>query len=158
MDRGVGEAAEVLRDTMTEQHDVRRAEMIEIDQDVLTRIERLLDDQLPAIEEFFGVPLTELEGTGFLRYRDGGFYLPHVDRVDDAAWPGAERRSITVVVFLNDEGFSGGVLRVDDEDVVPAAGTLVAFPADVLHEVTPVRGAPRDTIVDWCLSPRRRAE
>ncbi len=158
MDRGIAEAAEVLQEAMTEQHDVRRAEMIEIDPDVLIRIERHLDDQLPAIEAFFGVPLAEREGTGFLRYPDGGFYLPHVDRVEDAAWPGAERRTITVVVFLNDEGFSGGVLRVDDAEVAPVAGTLVAFPADVLHEVTPVRGAPRDTIIDWCLSPRRRAE
>jgi predicted 2-oxoglutarate/Fe(II)-dependent dioxygenase YbiX len=26
---------------------------------------------------------------------------------------------------------------------------LVAFPADTLHEVTPVEGGHRDTVVDW---------
>ena len=33
--------------------------------------------------------------------------------------------------------------------VVPQAGLLVAFSADVLHEVTEVRAGTRDTIVDW---------
>jgi predicted 2-oxoglutarate/Fe(II)-dependent dioxygenase YbiX len=34
-------------------------------------------------------------------------------------------------------------------DIVPAAGTLVAFPSDVLHEVLPVTAGVRDAIVDW---------
>jgi predicted 2-oxoglutarate/Fe(II)-dependent dioxygenase YbiX len=42
--------------------------------------------------------------------------------------------------------------------VPPVAGTLIAFAADMVHEVTPVRGAPRDAIVDWCLTPRRAGE
>jgi predicted 2-oxoglutarate/Fe(II)-dependent dioxygenase YbiX len=45
------------------------------------------------------------------------------------------------------------VLRVfaDDRviDVHPRRGQLVAFPADVLHEVTEVIGGTRDAIVDW---------
>jgi predicted 2-oxoglutarate/Fe(II)-dependent dioxygenase YbiX len=34
-------------------------------------------------------------------------------------------------------------------DVHPLEGLLVAFSADVLHEVTVVRGGTRDAIVDW---------
>ena len=34
-------------------------------------------------------------------------------------------------------------------DIVPRAGTLVAFPATVLHEVTRVEDAIRDAVVDW---------
>ncbi len=158
MDRGTVEAAEVIADAITEQHDVRRAESIDVDPGVIAGIEQRLDEQLPAIEAFFGVSLSGREGAGLLRYRDGGFYLPHRDRGYDAAWPGAAWRVITIVVFLNEDGFTGGVLRVGETDVAPVAGTLVAFPADTLHEVTPVRGAPRDSIVDWCLSPRRPAE
>ena len=152
MDRGTAEAAEVLADAITEQHDVRRAESIDVDPGVFTSIEQRLDEQLPAIEAFFGVPLNGREGAGLLRYRDGGFYRPHRDRGEDVAWPGAALRAITMVVFLNDDGFTGGVLRVGDTEVPPVAGTLVAFTADTLHEVTPVRGAPRDSVVDWCLS------
>jgi predicted 2-oxoglutarate/Fe(II)-dependent dioxygenase YbiX len=71
---------------------------------------------------------------------------------------------VALVVFLNtsrDSGlegeFSGGVLRLflpqQDLDVSPEAGLLIAFPADVLHEVTEVRGGTRDTIVDWFYDP-----
>jgi predicted 2-oxoglutarate/Fe(II)-dependent dioxygenase YbiX len=34
-------------------------------------------------------------------------------------------------------------------EVQPAAGLLVAFPADALHEVTVVQGGVRDVVVDW---------
>ena len=64
------------------------------------------------------------------------------------------------MIFLNtsrdarpDGEFDGGLLRIferdGETDVVPQAGTLVAFPADLLHEVTEVRGGTRDTVVDW---------
>jgi predicted 2-oxoglutarate/Fe(II)-dependent dioxygenase YbiX len=32
---------------------------------------------------------------------------------------------------------------------VPTRGTLVAFPADMLHEVTPVVEGTRNAVVDW---------
>jgi predicted 2-oxoglutarate/Fe(II)-dependent dioxygenase YbiX len=68
-----------------------------------------------------------------------------------------------VVVFLNSarpggdpEGFTGGLLRIHPEhpddapiDITPRAGTLVAFPATTLHEVTRVGDATRDAVVDW---------
>jgi predicted 2-oxoglutarate/Fe(II)-dependent dioxygenase YbiX len=34
-------------------------------------------------------------------------------------------------------------------DIAPEAGLLVAFPAEVLHEVLPVLGGTRDAAVDW---------
>jgi predicted 2-oxoglutarate/Fe(II)-dependent dioxygenase YbiX len=46
----------------------------------------------------------------------------------------------------------GAADPVDSEvplDVVPVAGTLVAFPSHVLHEVLPVTAGIRDAIVDW---------
>ncbi len=56
------------------------------------------------------------------------------------------------MTFLNAD-FSGGALRIlgADEtlDIVPQAGTLVAFSADALHEVMPVISGVRDTVVDW---------
>jgi predicted 2-oxoglutarate/Fe(II)-dependent dioxygenase YbiX len=110
----------------------------------------------------FGVTLTSREGASFLRYPPGGLYRPHRDRAVVASWPDAARRLVAVVVFLNSSraidvagGFDGGVLRLfaDGEapfvEVHPRAGTLVAFRADRLHEVTPVRHGTRETIVDW---------
>jgi predicted 2-oxoglutarate/Fe(II)-dependent dioxygenase YbiX len=44
------------------------------------------------------------------------------------------------------------VLRLyepESRDIVPRAGTLVAFPSDVPHEVLHVTSGLRDAVVDW---------
>jgi len=50
--------------------------------------------------------------------------------------------------------FSGGGLRLLPDnapsiDIVPRRGLLVAFPANIVHEVLPVTDGHRDTVVDW---------
>lgn len=160
MDAGSEEAADVLDTAITTQPDVRRAAHVDLDDDLIEEIEYALEQQRHAIETFFGTPLAEREGPSILRYRDGGFYKRHRDRGEMASWPGAARRHCAVVVFLNssrtagDAGaFDGGTLDLHfDEGTVrvePEAGMLVAFPADVLHEVKTVRDGVHDTIVDW---------
>ena len=151
MDEGHVEPAEILHGHIETQDDVRRAAYVDVADAVLEEVEARLDAARDTIGRFFGLALTAREGAGFVRYPDGGFYRPHRDRADVASWPDASRRRIAVVVFLNDD-FSGGVLRLLEHetlDLVPKAGALVAFPADRLHEVTPVRGRARDAIVDW---------
>ena len=160
MDAGLTEMAEVLDDEIEVRDEVRRVASIEVDPAIVAEIEQRFDDQLEPIAAFFGLNLSGREGAGFLRYADGGFYRAHRDRAFVASWPDAARRAIALVVFLNgsrDEGlegaFGGGALRVfvGDHaiDVVPKQGMLVAFPADLLHEVLEVVGGTRDTIVDW---------
>ncbi len=149
MDGGAVEPAEVIGDAIERQGDVRSAASIEIDAPTLALVERRLDEARASVGAFFGIAVTGREGAGFLRYGPGGFYRPHFDRADVAAWPGAARRHITAVVFLNSGDFAGGLLRVGDQPIVPEAGMLVAFPADIVHEVTPVRDGVRDTVVDW---------
>ena len=71
-----------------------------------------------------------------------------------ASWPEAARRSVAVVLFLNGD-FEGGLLRLfagETIEIAPQAGLLVAFPADLLHEVTVVSGT-RDAVVDWFYAP-----
>jgi predicted 2-oxoglutarate/Fe(II)-dependent dioxygenase YbiX len=65
------------------------------------------------------------------------------------------------VVFLNggvpadrQPEFAGGELCLYPEgaaevQISPETGLLVAFPSDVLHEVRPVVGGTRDTVIDW---------
>lgn len=157
MDRGIPEPAEILAsgppsaEPALPNPEIRRAVSIEIDPGTLEDVERRLDAQREAIAAFFEVRLDGREGAGFLRYEAGGFYRPHRDRADAASWQGASRRRVALVIFLNDD-FAGGTLRLlDDEsiDVVPRAGTLVAFPATALHEVLPVVSGTRDVVVDW---------
>jgi predicted 2-oxoglutarate/Fe(II)-dependent dioxygenase YbiX len=165
MDAGTSEPSEVLGDDIALDigldEDVRRAASIDVDDVTLELIEGQLDARRDEIGGFFGLTLVAREGTSLLRYAAGGFYKPHRDYAADSGWPGAALRRIAVVVFLGsscDEDpagrFAGGWLRLfpdDGEpiDVRPREGTLVAFPADTLHEVTVVRDGVRDTLVDW---------
>ncbi len=160
MDAGGAEEAEVMDEGFDLDVAVRRAMSVEVSPAALAEVEAALDACRDRLSEFFSIPLAAREGAGFLRYVEGGFYAPHVDRADVESWPAAARRAVAVVVFLNgsrnasgDGTFDGGVLRVYDAggpiDVVPRAGLLAAFRADALHEVTEVRGGVRDAIVDW---------
>lgn len=161
MDRGASDPAEILEDAIQHQDHVRRTLSLEVDETTLAAVEQALEQARPRLAEAARMPLGVREGTGFLRYLPGGFYRPHQDRGDLPSWPGAARRQLSVVLFLNgsrdggdSEGFSGGVLRLypealDPIDISPVEGLLVAFPATTLHEVTRVGDAVRDAVVDW---------
>lgn len=65
---------------------------------------------------------------------------------------------MSVVVFLSEESaYSGGSLVLhgpypdfEKRHPVPAApGSLIAFPSETTHEVTPMTGGQRYTIVSW---------
>ena len=159
MDAGLVETAEVLADGIHEDARARAAAIVEPEPGLVRSVETRLGSCRHAVAAL-GIDLGEREGAGFIRYPAGGFYRPHVDRGGGGDWEPAARRAVALVVFLNgsrgcgrDGEFDGGLLRLyfsDGEvDIVPEMGLLVAFPADVLHEVTEVRGGTRDTIVDW---------
>jgi SM-20-related protein len=161
MDVGVREPSEVIEDEMALVEDIRRANHIEVPQAIFELVDAHLDAHREAIATFFDQPLGSREGVNLLRYEDGGFYKPHIDRAELPAWPPAAHRAFTVILFLESAreadpsgGFSGGVLRLlpDDAepiDIVPRRGVLVAFPAETVHEVLPVADGHRDTVVDW---------
>ena len=161
IDRGAADPAEILEDTIEHQDHVRRTLSVEVDAGTTVGIEQALEGARARLEAISGMSLGVREGTGFLRYLPGGFYRPHRDKGDLPSWPGAARRQLAVVAFLNTsrdagdlEGFTGGVLRLypdgsDPIDIVPVEGLLVAFPATTLHEVTRVGDSVRDVVVDW---------
>lgn len=162
MDAGTPEPAEVLGEAVERDDRVRRATLIDVDARTLGLLERRVDEARPRVARHFSVPLTDREGLSIVRYPAGGFFKPHRDRGVVPSWPAAGRRQIAVVVFLNSSRdvdangeFAGGVLRLfSDEgdtwlDCSAEAGTLIAFPATTLHEVTTVDGGVRDAIVDW---------
>ena len=168
MDRGTAEPAEVFGSGNSLDLDARRAASIDIDPATLETVEATLDAARDAIAAHYHVSLISREGPGFLRYGPGGFYRRHRDQAVDAAWPGATRRLVSLIVFLNSSRsrpapgeFNGGELVIFPEasdvsatseviTVVPRQGALVAFDASMSHEVRPVRCGTRDVIVDWC--------
>lgn len=161
MDRGIADAAEIVGDEISTRERVRHARSIEIDPSLLTFVEGRLDSLRSAIAKTVGRRIGDREGTGFLRYQQGGFYRQHRDRGDVAGWAAAARRAVTVVIFLNGQSeadhadFKGGHLWLYPDtpaeplEIRPETGLLVAFPSDVLHEVEPVYEGIRDAAVDW---------
>ena len=162
MDAGDPEPAQILDERIDTNEAVRRAVHIEVDAATLTFLEGRLDEARPLIERFFRIPVNDREGASTLRYAAGGFFKRHRDWGRLPSWPDAARRRIAVVLFLTTSReadpsgtFTGGMLRLfaDDNaapiDVAPHEGTLVAFPATMLHEVTEVQDGTRDAVVDW---------
>ena len=107
----------------------------------------------------------------FTRYDKGQFYDWHCD-----GWPGAydlpmdpgrhgKVRKLSVTVSLSDENaYSGGDFEVDFRNVEPdqppqtriikeirPKGSLIVFPADLWHRVTPVKKGHRYSLVIWNL-------
>ena len=127
---------------------LRRTRRVNVDDGV----ERAFVAKLDAIRDgtamHFGVWLSETEKPQFLAYREGDFFVRHADR--DRA--GANRRAVSVIVFVNDD-FEGGALKFIGDDVAiaitPTAGQLIAFRSDALHEVEAVRSGMRFTVVSW---------
>jgi predicted 2-oxoglutarate/Fe(II)-dependent dioxygenase YbiX len=163
INRGAEDPAQIVGDEITTHDTIRRTFSIEIEATVRAWLEHRLDQTRAAIEQALHRRLGAREGVGLLRYPPGGFYLTHRDRGQVAGWPAAARRAASVVVFLNGSmtgrqehaEFEGGELCLYPDvtgrpvSISPEVGTLVAFPAEVLHEVQTVRHGTRDTAVDW---------
>eukprot|EP00929_Paragymnodinium_shiwhaense_P097618 TRINITY_DN59255_c0_g1_i1.p1 TRINITY_DN59255_c0_g1~~TRINITY_DN59255_c0_g1_i1.p1 ORF type:complete len:296 (-),score=80.84 TRINITY_DN59255_c0_g1_i1:342-1229(-) len=107
-----------------------------------------------------GRPLAENMELQYLHYTvSGGFFSRHCD-VESADFSRDLRRSVSLLVFLNEEGWDakrdGGVLRAYPKgkapiDINPDAGTLVLFDSCTLeHEVLPTH-RERWALVGWFL-------
>ena len=152
MERGEPAPAEVHTNGFVVDRQVRRTLEVDVDSTTVEEVERSIESVCERVARFFGIPLSDDEGPGFLRYVAGGFYRRHCDLLcdSDEEFP----RRISVVMFLTSAGeqCEGGALRLyqpETFDIAPVAGTLVAFPSDVPHEVLQVTSGVRDVVVDW---------
>ena len=95
-------------------------------------------------------------GPLFSRYRPGHAYGTHVD---DALIGGA-RTDVSFTLFLADpETYDGGELIIDtasgEESFKLPAGSLVTYPATMLHRVAPVTRGERMVAAGWVRSTVR---
>ncbi len=115
----------------------------------------------------FSVALSEHEPPQYLVYREGSYYRPHRDRRALPETPADEGdRRVSAVVFLSQPDtagsadYAGGELRFFDLIDAPewrgiglvcdaAPGLLIAFPSDVVHDVSEVTRGCRCTIATW---------
>jgi SM-20-related protein len=123
---------------------------------------------VPEVSERLGVEVSDVQNPQFLMYKEGDFFRRHRDSNRDAgAAKFARERQVSAVVFLNNESsepapdsYEGGALTLyglmEDRDggsiglpVTGETGSLIAFPSDMVHEVTPVSRGERYTVVTW---------
>ena len=143
---------------------VRQATQLAVCDATRRLVEQRLSDVAPALTERFGVALSAHEPLQFLRYETGDFFVAHQDGNTPLTRDRTRDRRISIVIFLNTQtpanlpgGYTGGELvfhapypHVDRRDaVVGAAGSLLAFPSEMTHEVTMVTGGERYTIATW---------
>jgi SM-20-related protein len=147
--------------------DVRKATSLHPADETIAWVHERLFGQLPALSEHFKLELTDCERPQFLVYRAGDFFVRHQDGNSELLeFDHLRVRRISIVVFLNDASaeladgaFSGGALlfcRERDAEHGPVTfplwgetGLLVAFASETLHEVTPVIGGERFTIINF---------
>lgn len=133
--------------------DVRKTTSLHPSNETFSEMWNRLFQQKALLEEHFGVTLEDCERPQFLRYEKGDFFVRHQDgNTHQLDFDHLRVRRISIVVFLN-EGFSGGALKFHDDpttfDLLGETGLLVAFRADVFHEVIPVTSGERFTMITW---------
>jgi PKHD-type hydroxylase len=93
------------------------------------------------------------------RYRPGKQYGTHVDD----ALMGGLRTDVSFTLFLAEpETYEGGALVIEsaagEQEFKLAAGSMVVYPSNTLHRVTPVQNGVRLAVVGWARSFIRSAE
>jgi predicted 2-oxoglutarate/Fe(II)-dependent dioxygenase YbiX len=137
---------------------VRRALSVDVSSATAAAVDAALAAVTPQLERHFSLTLNGHEPPQYLVYDRGAFFVAHRDRPSSEGSELSARR-ISVVLFLNDD-FSGGALTFYDLIAGPgwrgvglpceaAAGLLVAFRSDTMHEVKEVTAGRRCTIVSW---------
>ena len=108
----------------------------------------------------------DLSGLAALQYAvyggpEGGHFDWHKDYGRDPSDPDQEPRKLTLSMQLSDGGdYKGCDLQARAGNLIDTAprerGTIVAFPANVLHQVTPIESGVRRSLVTWAVGPEFR--
>ena len=126
-------------------------------ENVYSRVEQAV---LELNARFFRFDLSGLAAMQYALYggQEGGHFDWHKDYGRDPHDPAQEPRKLTLSLQLSDPSdYQGCDLQVRAGnliDTVPRErGTLVAFPANVLHQVTPIESGIRRSLVIWAVGP-----
>ena len=156
------------RDEIIDLDRKRRTEMETISPAAAAQVEARLLGTMSLLAQHFALPLTGAEAPKWVVYRVGDFYRAHTDWSGSPSAPeDVKRRRVTVVLFLNSQtdepspnAYGGGERtlyglvahprwKAYGFPLVGEEGLLVAFPSQLVHEVTPVTHGERYTITNW---------
>jgi SM-20-related protein len=142
----------------------RRATQVPVSESARAIVVDRLARLRPRVAAYLGRRLDSIEEPQFVRYGPGDYFVAHQDGNTPLVVDDSRLRRVTVVIFLSaqsahpaPETFCGGSLVLHGgfgQDarhvtVTPAAGMLVAFPAETTHEVLPITHGERLTVVSW---------
>lgn len=167
MDMSPRSVAKVYLENIDSEHidtQIRRTEYC----DLPTNWQQLVSEKIyalkPCLENFFNESFAKIyEEPKYLQYHSGHYFSPHTD--------GQANRRINISLYLNNQtstlekqGYVGGELKLYDliqspgwknrSLIVPGIeGMLIAYPAETIHEVTPVESGCRYAVVSRFLAP-----
>ena len=145
---------------------VRRTSGASVCESFVDSTHRALQSLIGSLKDHFNLDLSGCEKPQFLIYNEGDYFKPHSDSDYSQEKPKYIRdRKLSVILFVNSHsakanGFEGGELvfhgLINDPrgkkygfPLRGEAGMLIAFPSNVVHEVTPIVRGKRCTIVSW---------
>ena len=160
MKTAAGSAATVYGSSVsgTIDQSVRRTFRVKPSNETVALVVQKLLELKDAIEKHFGVALKECEEPQFLRYEPGDYFVAHQDGNTPMIRDDSLHRRVSAIIFLSDPAdYEGGKLlfhgRYPDAmqrlEVPAPRGSLVAFPPEQTHEVTPLTAGSRFTIATW---------
>ena len=153
---------------------IRRTSRVQVPQALSENVRLCFEGLHDRLEERFGLRLSGCEAPQFLRYERGDRFVPHADVSETQARRPVGRRVTAVLhvaqaATVRDRGpahegteatAAHGNLTFFDTSPTTTwqtcrkkisfpPGSVIAFPADLVHEVPPVRVGPRLTVVTW---------
>lgn len=110
--------------------------------------------------EYYGFDIDQFEPLQFTRYDAGRseFYGPHVDCAYGIVSQMTSRKLSMTVQLSDPDDYAGGelLLHVGHKKPLKAPverGSVIVFPSNILHEVTPVKAGRRYSLVTWAHGP-----
>jgi SM-20-related protein len=144
-------------ESSTIDNNIRRSLKCELSPTFANVVKKKLGECISEVEAHFSIKVRECEEPQFLHYRVGDFFVAHQDGNTGLLRLAQENRRVSVVIFLSSsDAHRGGELVFHDYREqrrfafsMEKAGTLVAFPSETTHEVTPVVHGERFSIACW---------
>lgn len=125
---------------------------------------------LLANRETWNLDLSLMPGVQYAIYTPASFFHWHIDELPQpygplapARWVGLNRKLSVIVNLTDPQAYEGGDVQLRDRlgnsmavDRVRERGTVLVFPSNVAHTVTPVSSGTRNSLVGWFLGPSLR--
>lgn len=104
--------------------------------------------------------IEDCEPTQIAKYEQGGHYNWHTDEAFYQRSRGNHRK-VSSVMFLSDPStYTGGDFLFDsgagEQRVEAGVGTILCFPSELRHKVTPVTYGVRYSLASWAVGPFMR--